>query len=252
MNWLKSAINDSAKIFLAEPKLILPKLLISFAYGFLMLYSAEIISNFDFFDLQSVFFDLLSLLLFSFFVLLFDIIFSSMYSFLIKDYFAKKKLSLLSAFVESLKKSFLVVPLVLLIMLGYLLVNSFFSFILIYFFGYNYLTFVLDFVLVFVFIFSFYFIFPVSLLEKRSVLDSIRNSLKLSFSNWQKVSVVSLVTIFLSSLSFVLAFLIDSYSKSDSFIVFAFIFVLLRFFVAYLNTYIYILNPVFYFKGRLK
>ncbi|MEM4256989.1 MAG: hypothetical protein QXZ13_00900 [Candidatus Diapherotrites archaeon] len=253
MNWLNVIVSDSAKIFLSEPKLIFPKLVVSFAYGFLMLYSANVISNLDFFNFYTVIFDILFLLLISFIVLFIDIVFSSMYSFLVSDFFSHKKISLVSALFSSLKKSVFVVPLVFVVILLFLLISALIQFLLVQFFGYNiYLSIILDFILVFFFVFIFYFIFPVLLLEKHSVFVGIKNSVFLSFSNWKKVSLISLLSIFLSSLSFIVAFLVDSYYNSDNFFVFAFLFVLLRFFVAYINTYIYILNPVFYFKGVSK
>ena len=128
------ALKDSFTTLLNQPNLFLPKLFIALLYSVQILFLPGL--TLQAFYAPSI--ELLNTLIFwivyLFAVLIIDILVNAMYPFLVKDFFAGKKISLQKAFKKSFKKSLVIVPTVMLVEILFLAVVVILSFPLIIYF----------------------------------------------------------------------------------------------------------------------
>ena len=97
-------------------------------------------------------------------------------------------------------------------------------------------------------IFLFYLIYPIVALEKLSIKESLKKSINISMKNRGAVGKATIMSFVLSSLSFGIAFLIEFFPGGEGSILFWLAFIIIRFLTAYVYSYLFVLNPVFYFN----
>lgn len=259
MIYLKKILVNAFNLIYKNPIIFLPKLLIAFLYSIPMLFLPGLF--FASFNSTSNQFELLILLilliLFIFLISVLDILFNSMYSFISKDYLNKKKISLMNSFKKALKKFkkvffsiiltdliFVLIAFIVSIPLGFFIVFS--SIELIIFFSLIY------FLIILILFIAFYLIYPIASLEEFNVINSLKQSVFLAKKNLKKISMISIIAFILSFFSISIPFLIELLIQNNSEIILLVIaFILIRFLTAFISTYYYVLNPVFYLKGEL-
>jgi hypothetical protein len=250
MSGFVSSLKYSLEIFSSEPKLIIPKLVIVGIFTIIMVatthyYVLAIETN----DIAIVLV-LLILFLFTLLANVLDILVSAMYPYLVDDFKKNKKVSLIEALEKSMKIFFKIVVPVMAIELAFIVVTSIFAIVLMFILPGEFFDLVsaaFYFLVVIVFVFVFYNIYSVIAFEKHSVVDSIKRTVSISIKNKSVISKATLLTTFLSLISFVLAYYLEVSNISGE-IMFWIAFVIIRVITAYVYSYIYILNPVIYFQ----
>jgi hypothetical protein len=260
MTGLKKILFDAFKLIIANPLLFLPKLIIAFLYSIPMLFLPEL--TFALLELTSNPVLLISLIFWIFIIFLIsilDILFNSMYSFTVKDYLNKKNISLIHGIKNSLKNFkkifisiitaniiFIIIAFIVSIPLSYfILINS--TALTLLFFVFYALT-------VFILFIAFYLIYPIASLEKFNEINSLKQSILLAKKNFKKISIISIISFFLSFFSILIPFIMELMIQSNAGLIFIplIAFILIRFLTAVISTYCYILNPVFYLEAELK
>jgi hypothetical protein len=241
---------DSFALLRKQPKLFLPKIIVAFLYGLVMLITAEF--TILFFDqytsgtlsnpMEIISFAIVLLIL-DFAVFFVDVFTNALYPKLISDFFNNKKISLMSSakslrgkiikiflsmvFIEML----LAVPLSL---IGALLVFTQNFFVLV--------IFIMGFLIFYLVLTAvFYFIYPVAVLQENFFLKLYSTATKLSRKKISKVLLLSVLPFLISVFSFVLAFL----ARNPGFLL---LFIIMRFLMAFLQTYHWVLNPTAFLK----
>jgi hypothetical protein len=245
-----SSLKYSVKIFSSEPKLLIPKLVIAAIFTVIMVatvhYYVLAIENYDI--------SVIPVLLMLFFVTLLanvlDILASAMYPYLVDDFRKNKKVSLMDAFKKAVKNSFKIVVPVAAIELAFIVITSVFAIVLMFILPnkiFNIVSAAFYLLTVIAFVFVFYNIYSVIAFEKHSIVDSIRRTVRISIRNKAVISKATILTTFLSLISFALAYYLEV-SNIGQDIMFWVAFVIIRILTAYIYSYIYILNPVVYFQ----
>ena len=96
-------------------------------------------------------------------------------------------------------------------------------------------------------VFFFYHLYPVVVFEKRGFFGSLKRSIDLSLKNRSDIAKASVLSFILSLLSFAIAASIEFLPQGNNWLFFG-AFLVVRFLTAYVYTYLYILNPVFYLQ----
>ncbi|HLC36966.1 MAG TPA: hypothetical protein VJK05_05160 [archaeon] len=260
MNKLIEVFANSFKLLVKKPKLFLPKILIAFFYGYLILLSSSVLIKFNGFYLLSkeeqlfllpeLIDSIFYLLILSFLLFVADSVINGMYSVLVQDYLNKKKLFFFKALRHSLSRFFVLIPALLVSVLFYTVIALIPSFILSYALLRNdflliFIGVLLILIAVFVSNVLFYLIYPVSVLEKNNFFSSVKKTVKFSLKDKKNISIASLIPFSLSVISWIFAFFQDRFE-------FLFLFAIGRFLVALIATYNYVINPLFYFQFQKK
>ena len=244
-----------------EPKLFLPKLFIALLFGVEMLAFAflwQLIPN-PFTALNILSPKTLEqlhalrmllpyyfiLLIYSFAVLLLDILINAMYPSMVQDYKQRSTISFQNAFRHSIKRMHIVLPIIL--------ATAFIAMLPLYFFlsflsqsqdTVSFLIVLTCFLALYFALFvAFYLLYPVSVLEEKGPFSTVRRSLYLSRKNLRNISYASILPMALSLASFGLSFYVFCPF-------FLFLFIALRFLVAMIYTYHMVLDPSIYLIVR--
>lgn len=250
MKNIHGAFRDSIELFISNPKLIVPKLIVSLLYGVIIIFTAQ--NTIDAFVQPSI--DVLRNLVVIFFatlaVVVADIVLSSMYPFIVQDLIKHKKAGLSGAFWAALSKAFVIVPAYLAVLLVFVIVTAIIEFVLFLAMPENFLLVapVVDLVAVFAAVFLFYFLFPVAIFEKKGIMESLKGSISISMSKKSEVAQVTVLSFIVSGVSFAIGFALDFFPQNEQTWIFWAVFVFLRFLTAYIYAYLYVLNPVFYLE----
>ncbi|PIN85844.1 MAG: hypothetical protein COV47_00035 [Candidatus Diapherotrites archaeon CG11_big_fil_rev_8_21_14_0_20_37_9] len=252
MSRFVDSIKSSLELFARHPKFIVPKLLIAGAYSVLLLYTADISllaledpSLFVLTDLALLFFSAVVMLIF-------DTVVSSMYPFMAVQA-QKGNVSLRKAFSEASSRFSVVLPSALAVEFGFLAITFIVSIPLGILYFVSEAVYIVAFSVVYAAlllsaVFFFYPLLPVASFEKISVKDSLKRSINLSLKNKWDVAKVTLLSAFLSLLSYALAFAIEFFPQEEGTLFFWAAFIIVRFATAYVYSYLYVLNPLFYFE----
>ena len=246
-------LRESLEVFSENPKLILPKLLVSFLYSIVFVLVAGLIVNL-FKDPESAsLVGTIALFALEVVFVLVDIFVNLMFPHMVKQHRDKKKVSLRKSFRYVLSNLSAALP-VLLIYLALIVLSLIWMglFLILFYNGKpleeTLLSFAAPIIALAAFIaFFFYLIFPIATLEKPRLLDSLKRSARLSISNWHDVAKALILSTVLSLASLALAFAVNIVPPESSAVFWA-VFVVVRFLTAYINTYLYVLSPVFYFN----
>ncbi|MCX8158154.1 MAG: hypothetical protein N3D73_00640 [Candidatus Diapherotrites archaeon] len=246
-------LKDALLLLIKEPKLFIPKLLVSFLYSIVILVIPPLtISSFSTPSLELLKY-VLFFMLFTILVAILDICINALYPFLVAEYFRLKKISFINAF-HKLKERFVVAffsPfLVEFFSMLIVIILAFSASAILFFLGKFafFLSLLISLLVIFVISIIFYFIYPVASLEKFNLFSAIKNSIDCSKKNIKLVSKLALFSVFLSLLTFLLSFTLELSHGTLEKTIFFLIFVILRFFIAIISTYIYVLSPVSYVK----
>lgn len=255
MSKFNNTLKDSFQIFVQHPKFIIPKLVIVLLYSVVILLTVDIASS----VLLEPDSDLLIPLLINSIILLggtmllslLDLFIGSMYPFMVSQVKEKKELNLRESFNKALKKVrstmpplitieilFLVITALISIPLSFMIVNEAEYFL---FFSIFYVIILLGMV------FLFYLIYPIAALEKLSIKESLKKSISISMKNKGDIGKATILSFVLSGLSFGIAILMEFFPGGET-ILFWLAFIIIRLLTAYVYSYLFVLNPVFYFN----
>lgn len=249
-----SAVKDSLEVFSENPKLVLPKLLVSLFYSFAIVFGVKLIVDFVSGPDSSMIAAGVLVLAIGLVSLLLDTIVNLMFPILVRQQREGEKISFMPALYE-IRGKFLrsVAPIAIVLGAITALATAWAGFYLIMLGGSidpttpEFLIFAAPLMLLVVAVaFLFYAIFPVSALESRPVGESLTRTMKLTFSNLADVAKAMALSLVLSFLSFAVAIAMNFVSEDQS-LLFWLTFLVVRFVTAYIATYTYVLNPVFYF-----
>ncbi|VVC00295.1 Uncharacterised protein [uncultured archaeon] len=251
-----SAVRESIGLFSDNPKLVLPKLIVAFLYSFVFVLSAGFFLDvFQDPEGTSLLTGIFLLAVESLFMLV-DLFVNIMFPFMVKQHRSGSGISLRGAFNEALK-GFLpaaipVISIFVALAVAAVCWTSVFM-VLLYdgsplLGGMNALLLFGPVALMIVAaVFAFYLVIPVSTIERKGFFGSLSRSLSISLSNWKDVSKATVFSFAVSGVSMLLALAINLVSPEDGLVFWA-AFIIVRFLTAYIFTYIYVLNPVFYFS----
>jgi len=248
------ALKESVEVFSEHPKFILPKLAVTLLYSIAIIFSVKfIVESFSSPGLSDLVSGLVVLAI-ELIALVVDTIVSLMFPLLVKQV-REGKIPSFRLALKSVSSNFWrsVMPVALMFCLIGALTMAW-AFVYLFILGgtmdpqdpaiiFFFAPLVL---LVLVAAFLFYMIFPVSTLESRSVGASLGRAIRLSLSNWVDVAKALAVSFVLAGLSLILAIALNFISEEQSILFWA-AFIIVRFLTAYIGTFTYILNPVFYF-----
>ncbi len=249
---------DAFRLTVSKPKLFLPKLALSVLYGFLMLETAKVSIQMAPFVLEKtmnwtpqeasqLLAQTLLLLFLTLLVMVIDVWIGSWYPVLVSQYRERKTVSFRSAIRESWKRFSVVLPLVfgfellIAIILSLFLNAALFSLPL-EGFAFSVLVGLLVSFLVTV---ALYPLLSVGVLEKKSVVGSVKRTFDLSKKNWKIFSLASVLQFAISLANFVLAFL----AQKPEFLL---LFWIARIALALAATYNAAVNPSAYFEATEK
>ena len=256
MSKFNKTLKDSFEIFVKHPKFIIPKLVMALLYSVVILLTADIASSIlvepDPELLYPILINLIILLGGTMVLSLLDLFVGSMYPFMVSQVKEKKQLNLIDSFNKSWEKIgstmptlifveilFLVLIVLVSIPLGFAIASEAEYFLL---FSIVYVIILLGMV------FLFYLIYPIVTLEKLSIKESLKKSINLSMNNRGAVGKATVLSFILSGLSFGIAFLIEFFPGGEGSILFWLAFIIIRLLTAYVYSYLFVLNPVFYFN----
>jgi len=253
---MKNALN----LLLKQPKLFLPKIIISLLYGISILWVANATLDLLELDVTSlnyltevereiigeIMLSLLLAFLYVTVILILDTLVNAMYPKMIGDYYDKNKISFRKAFSYATKKARIVIPVVLITMLIFLVASLPFNLLFDYFLLSNnsigmIFSILLMLIVIFTFEILFFLLYPIATLEKVSIISSIKRTVSLGRTNFKLIAVAAIFPFLVSFINFALALLSTS-------ALFFTLFLLLRLIQAVLATYNMVLNPVFYFE----
>ena len=243
---------DSFILLGKQPKLFLPKIIVAFLYGLIMIITASFVLALfpalnakDYAALATLFFYDLLLLVFLFVVLCIDVFTNAMYPQMVKDFFDNKGISFSRAF-SSVKGKFVKIFLSA-ILLEFLLAIPFslISVVLILSKNFVLLTvFVIIFLVLYLIIASlFYFVYPLLVLESVFFFKNFSASFSMTKKKLPKVFLASLLPFAISLVNFALAFVSQRWE-------FLLVFLLMRLLIAIMQTYNMVLNPSIFLKYK--
>ena len=250
MSKFSNTLKDSFKIFIENPKFVLPKLVIAFLYSVMILATIEL-------SISAIAEPTMDLLIVSIILLgativisLVDIFVGLMYPVLVKQVKSNQAIHLRNAAKTVLKNSFKSFPSIIAVELGFVLVVFLLSLPLVFFIEsidlYMVFSSILYIVILLVVIFLFYSLYPILIFEKESIVGSLKRSINVSLKNKKEISKVTLLSFFLSLLSYGIAFSIELFPGGNSSIWFWAAFIIVRILTAYVYSYLFVLNPIFY------
>ncbi len=252
------SLQGTGQLLVQHPKILLPKLIVAALYGLLLIWTAQNVrlllgpGSLPISSAQGlVQFAVVSLGL-SLLAIVIDVLVNAMYSVLVQDLRAGRKLSLGRAFGAALERSPGIIPMNILVLFAFaiavipfllviLLSQAYTGWISALIFGGGLMG--LGLVVLYVFI-GFYLANPIMVIEKRGITETLKHSLRMARDNMKEISMVSIASILISLLSIVLAFSIGNITQPG---LYGLAFVLSRLVTVILYTYQYSLVPVFYF-----
>lgn len=251
-------LRDAASLLIKEPKLFIPKIIVSLLYsiimlilGFLLVTHKSLIflaldsraaSYAQLQELRFLIFSLLLLLFLSLVILIIDIIVSAMYPLLVDDFYKKRKLSLRQAFSAALNDSKRIVPpffiIVILLLFPLPFLNS-------YLIKANSSTHSLAIALItliiyFALLVLFYFLYPAVMLNKGPIRKCFSENFVLAKRNIGLVTKASFIPFVASLISITMAFL----SAFEPLLIT--LFLIYRILIAVILTYNSVLSPSIY------
>ncbi len=249
-----SAVKDSLEVFSGNPKLVLPKLLVSLFYSFAIVFGVKFIVDFVSEPDASMVASGLFVLGLEFVSLLLDTIVNLMFPILVRQQREGGKISFMQALGEIRGKFLRTVAPIAIVLVGITALATAWAGIYLIVLGGSidpstpdFLAFAAPLMALAVAVaFLFYAIFPVSALESGPVGESLSRTVKFTFSNLVDVAKAISLSLLLSALSFAIAISMNFVSEGQSLLFWA-AFLIVRFVTAYIATYTYVLNPVFYF-----
>ena len=255
MSKFVKTLGESFGFFSENPLFIVPKLVVAALYSILIVLTAGLVV--DVFDAvssgsQELLFT--ALLFFGATILLsiVDIFVGSMYPLMVEQVKKGKKVGLRSAFFGALKNARVVLPSLVVVELGFVLllglVSAPLALLALSSDGFFVLFTVVYVVAVLAIVFLFYLLYPVVVFERLSIFSSLKRSVSLSLKNRGDVAKATLLSFVFSLVSFALAFAIEFFPQEEGTMLFWVAFIIVRFFTAYVYSYLYVLNPVFYFN----
>jgi len=244
-------LRESFLLLLREPKLFLPKLLVSFLFGVGMLAIARLLMPFlslgGLEAVKSVSSQLpllAALLAYTLIVFAVDVFVNALYPVLVKQFNSGQKISFSKAAARARKKFVVVFPAVLVVELAMAIVFSIFSTPLLLsnnFSGFA-VVFGLFLLTSFVVTILFYVIYPIGVLREKNFVQALSASFKSGISNAKVFALPSLIPFIVSLANFALAFSNEPISF--------FMFWVLRFLIAIVATYHMVVNPSVYLALR--
>ena len=250
MSKFNNTLKDSFKIFVENPKFVIPKLVIAFLYSVIILATMNL-------SISAVQEPTMELLIYSIILLgvtivisLADIFVGLMYPFLVKQVKKNQAIHLRNAARSALKKSFKSIPSVLAVEAGFVLIILLLALPLGFLIDsldlYMVISSILYIAVLLAVVFLFYSLYPILVFEKESIIGSLKRSISVSLKNRKEVLKVTLLSFVLSLLSYVIAFSIEFFPGGNSSIWFWTAFIIVRVLTAYVYSYLFVLNPIFY------
>jgi len=250
MSRFADTLRDSIRIFAANPKFIVPKLIISILYSITLVFTAELAVDALAEPAIGALFPLLALLAAVLAISFLDIIAGAMYPFMVADVKSGRRVSLGSAFGSVMGNAGKILPPVILVEASILavifIISVPLSLLIVSESDYTLVFTAIYLAIVVAVVFLFYSLYPVLAFEKVKFMDSFRRSIGISMGNRREVGKATIVSVALSSISFLLAFAIEFLPQSEGTLLFWAAFVIIRFLTAYVYAYLYVLSPVFY------
>lgn len=255
---LTKFLKEAMDLLLKEPKLFIPKIVVSLLYsiamlllGFLLMTHkdiiilasrAEALSYEQLQDMSVLLFSLLFLSALYFIMLVIDILVNAMYPALVNDFYRKRKLSLRRAFSVALKKSIRVMPALFIVMVLLLaplaLLSSYVpkaqSFL------YSSIIALIILGVFFMLLILFYFIYPAIMLNGGSINRCFFKNFVLARRNFRIVAKASTIPFIASLISFPFAFV----AALEPLLIIAFL--AYRTIIAMVFTYHMVLSPTIY------
>jgi len=250
MSKFSNTLNDSFKLFIENPKFVIPKLVIAFFYSLMILATIEL-------SVSAIAEPTMDLLIVSIILLgaaimvsLVDVFVGLMYPVLVKQVKSNQAIHLRNAAKTVLKNSFKCFPSIITVELGFVAVVFILSLPLVFFIDsldlYMILSSILYVIILLVVVFLFYSLYPILIFENESIVGSLKRSINISLKNRKEVSKVTLFSFFLSLLSYGIAFSIEFFPGGNYSIWFWVAFIIVRVLTAYVYSYLFVLNPIFY------
>ena len=245
-----STVNDSFKVFLENPKFIVPKLVMAVFYSVIILLTADLSMLVFEAPGEELLMPALILLVVTFAVGILDIFVGSMYPFMVSQVKKNQALHLRNAAKSAIEKAPLTLPSVLLVEVAFmvllLIISLPLSFLILSDDAFFLLTMGVYAVVLVAIVFFFYLLYPVMVYEKQSIVGSLKRSIGLSMKNKSGIGKATVISLLLSLLSYALAFSIEIFPQGADEIFFWLAFIIVRVLTAYLYSYLFVLNPVFY------
>lgn len=258
MSRFAETLKSSLEIFLKHPRLIIPKLIVALLYSFTILATTGLLENAIADPSLSLLTQTVLLLGFVIAIGLVDIVASATYPFMVGDARSGKKVSVIGALARVFSRPRkILVPAIIVemgLVLALFLLSLPLSFMIAAESDYT-LAFTLVYAaVVLAVVFLFYSLYPVLAYEKgSSVVGSLKRTIEISIRNKPEVGKATAVSLLLSLLSIAIAFTIEFFPQNEGTPLFWLAFIIIRFLTAYVYSYLYVLNPVFYLeyaKGR--
>ncbi|HIH09614.1 MAG TPA: hypothetical protein HA254_02985 [Candidatus Diapherotrites archaeon] len=256
MTRFANTLKQSVELFSEHPKFIIPKLIIALLYSLLILDVAGALESALLLGSDATPSAIEGLFMLFFFTLalnILDILTSAMYPYLVKQLKSgSHEIHLLEAAGDVWKRAFSIVLPLMIVEIGFVMVVMlvFVPVVLSLVIGLfpPILLVPLFAILAFAVVFLFYPLYPVLVYEKYPVFDSLKRSVNISLAKKSEVGKATLISSVLSLLSFAIAFSIQLFPQSDGTPLFWLAFIIIRFLTAYVYSYLYVLNPVFYLE----
>ncbi len=249
---LITILKTSLLLIKNQPKLFLPKTIIAIFYGILIIFESRLIVDFI-----TVLYSahtapqLLHLLIFGGILLIFNIIvyvldtiITAIYPALIKQ--CPNTVSFKKAFLDSKKRINLALFWATILLIFIFVISTITILILNIFNQTNLLIqLIIPLTIGLIFSFIFYLIFPIIMLEDKSLKNSVKETIKISFNNKKKIFILSLIPLIVTLIKFGLATNITN--------IFALvIFVILTLLTAIIHTYSAVTTQTAYFLIKQK
>ncbi|MBU0762319.1 MAG: hypothetical protein KKD39_04785 [Candidatus Altiarchaeota archaeon] len=252
---LLKILSDSAKLLFSTPKFFIPRILTTAIYTVVTLYTASITAKAlsqvkpD----SSIIISLILLLAFMPLLYLFDVLTYAMYPKMVSDKMKKKKISLRSAFSEALKSIKSVIVVAFVVFVFALFSSLVFSPLLLYSLNSGNIpalivTFLVFLLIIIIFSIIVFFVIPSSVISKRGVAESFRESYTLGIRHRWPLFKLNMVFAVLAVATLYLVFMSEITGEKNLAAILSFI--LVRAIQAVVYTYLCITNPRAYLDVR--
>ncbi|HZX34835.1 MAG TPA: hypothetical protein VFF09_05655 [archaeon] len=253
MSRFLETLKSSFSVFVQHPKFILPKLFIAFLYSIMILLTADVAVSAFTEPSQEVLANSLVLLFVLIVLNVLDVFISSMYPFMVKDVMRKNGVvSISKSFKEALSRAKVIMPSVLSVEFGFLVLSFILSvplaLLILSESDYTIIFSLLYVLLILAAVFFFFLLYPITAFENVSILESFRRSIRLALKNRADFAKATLLSFALSALSIGIGFSLEIFPQNEGTALFWLAFIIVRLLTAYVYSYLYVLNPMFYFN----
>ncbi len=256
---------DSFILLKKCPRFFIPKILVAFFFLPIIILLPTYIVHFNIFspealaergnlELVGIMFQLLFLIIFTMVVYFIDsFLVNPMHPMLVSQYYKKRKINFRKAFIAVVRRfgtifaSLFIFSILLFasmlpfmfVMAAALLLHS--DFLL-------YVSIIVAVISIFIMLILFYLIYPISSLERVNFVKAITETINTSLKHKKNVTEAVIVSLFISTLSYLLAFEMVLTSPEQTLLLLFFFSLLIatRFLIAIFTTYQCVLNAVFY------